>query len=125
MKKLLFILFLFFLTGCSNNVTDDFSGKVFNHTENPSRQISFIDDGVLISPAESIKPNMSDEDLEEVSNNAEDYEAREYQNIEIQEVSANEYEVIEDNEKVFSFIYNEDNNTLEVDGELYNEQITN
>lgn len=119
------LLLIFFLTGCSNNVTDEFSGKVFNHTDRPSRQVSFMDNNVLISPAELVNPYVSTEDLEKVSSNSNDYETQEYQNIKIQKVSENEYKVIEDDETAFSFIYNEEANTLEIDGELYREQKVN
>lgn len=124
MKKSVLLILLLFLTGCaaSNDVTEDFNGKVFNHSEETDRQVAFLDDQVIISPVEVVSPFMSEEDLNEATEEPEDYESQEFENIEIHHISNNEYEVIQNDETVLNFVYDQDANTLEIDDNIYVEQ---
>lgn len=65
---------------------------------------------------------MSEEDLNEATEEPEDYESQEFENIEIHHISNNEYEVIQNDETVLNFVYDQDANTLEIDDNIYVEQ---
>lgn len=118
MKKYIKLLVfpVLFLVACSNqnDVSDDFENKVFYNVDDPQQYIMFFENALRIDPEESVKPYMTDQDLEDMTENYSDYEPQNYENIKVLETNDSTYEVIdsETEEVVFEFKMDNDSDKL-------------
>lgn len=118
MKKYVKLLFLpcLLLVGCSGqkDVSEDFQNNVYYNVEDPQKQLVFSEDTLRIDAKETVKPYMTEQEMDDMKENYSDFEALEYDNIKVLETDDHSYEVFdsESDEVVFEFEIDSDSDKL-------------